>query len=831
MKNSILKTFIYCLCSSPISILLASYPTPYRGERIAQETPLQIIAKGKLLELDPFLGETKANQQTIIDKIKALDPDPAKNAVREYLMPSSQTLGQPHEYLIGDEETAAEDVYRRRAIEHFNKDVLPSIRNKYSPSSHLYGSRDREISKARQNYERELEDTISIMRLKNRAITVPAALQHQEQRIKSGQALSQSAPKDLSKFTLSIEEEADKGEGEKSNKQSKDEELDVHWSDRNALQCVYKKEIDEKNKHIVIDAEDKPETGKKIIDLNENITNAEIDQLYEDACLRKQKAFSSLMALVDENNHLAESFMSLLNFYNFPKGFKQDASQAHLYAQRSLNWLKEESAKGNYYAQTNLAVYYFYSMEVEKNEQEAVRLYSLAAEQGYARAQFSLGVLHIDGVDGTSVLKDELKAIKLMRRAANQKYHVAQYYLGLMYETLGFIQNKEVAIKWYQLAAEQGNIDAQISLGRNYAKGTESEKNEELACYWWKQAADANNAEAQIYLGDMYANGKGVNKNKQEAFRLYYLAAEQGNLRAHHHIGDAYRNGHGVIKDEYEAAKWYQHAANEGYLPSQSQLALWYKYGIGVPKNETKALYWEHLAAEEGYKLSQTRLALRYYHGEGVNKNVQEAVKWFRRAADQRDEEAQWWLGCLYMSGESVQKNVQEAIKLFKKAAISGYNEAQFSLGWLYESEPLFKSEEESLKWYELAAANGHQASQFKCGVFYYKNKNGLEAVKWFRCVIDHEKSDGLQQLAQEFLGRLYACDVGSPRNDGEAYATYKVAAEGGDLRAQYILGMMYAYGQQIPQDTLRAVRFLQAAANQGHTEAEIVLNILLSKM
>ena len=178
---------------------------PYLNERIAQKTPLQALAQQRLVELDPFLGETKANQQNIIDRIRGLDKDPAKTAIREYLNPASQTLGQAHEDLIGAEERAAEDVYRRRGMEHLQEDVLPKIRNKYSPISHIHGGRDKELTRAVRNYGREIEDSLAGMRLKNRAITVPAALQHRDQQTRSGQALANASISDAQHSMAAIE--------------------------------------------------------------------------------------------------------------------------------------------------------------------------------------------------------------------------------------------------------------------------------------------------------------------------------------------------------------------------------------------------------------------------------------------------------------------------------------------------------------------------------------------------------------------------------------------------------------------------------------------------
>ena len=52
------------------------------------------------------------------------------------------------------------------------------------------------------------------------------------------------------------------------------------------------------------------------------------------------------------------------------------------------------------------------------------------------------------------------------------------------------------------------------------------------AVKWYKLAADQGNEEAQYKLGNCYYNGNGVDKNIEEAVKWYKLAAEQGHAKA-----------------------------------------------------------------------------------------------------------------------------------------------------------------------------------------------------------------------------------------------------------------------------------------------------------
>ena len=99
-----------------------------------------------------------------------------------------------------------------------------------------------------------------------------------------------------------------------------------------------------------------------------------------------------------------------------------------------------------------------------KNYTEAVRLYRIAAEQGYADAQCNLGYCYERGL---GVEKDPKEAVKWYRKAAEQGFARAQYNLGLCYEYgTGVEKNPTEAVKWYRKAAEQGYERAKSALQR-----------------------------------------------------------------------------------------------------------------------------------------------------------------------------------------------------------------------------------------------------------------------------------------------------------------------------------------------------------------------------
>ena len=110
---------------------------------------------------------------------------------------------------------------------------------------------------------------------------------------------------------------------------------------------------------------------------------------------------------------------------------------------------------------------------------------------------------------------------------------MAQMKLGNIYVTgakdIGFQQDYTQAAKWFRLAAEQGNVDAQYNLGTMYSNGQGVPQDYAQAVKWLRLAAEQGDASAQNSLGLMYGKGEGVPEDYVQAHKWFNLAAAQGN--------------------------------------------------------------------------------------------------------------------------------------------------------------------------------------------------------------------------------------------------------------------------------------------------------------
>jgi len=173
--------------------------------------------------------------------------------------------------------------------------------------------------------------------------------------------------------------------------------------------------------------------------------------------------------------------------------------------------------------------------------------------------------------------------------------------------------------------AEQGDADAQYSLGMYYYCNSRNPSEEEIerqkeSAKWMRKAAEQGHGMAQYTLGSIYSHGMGVAKDATEAAKWFRKAAENESTREEHRItaqgllGSWYYHGHGVPKDKAESVKWYRKAADPNNVNGQ-------------PRAQ-----------------AQLELGKRYYKGEGVAEDRMEAIKWLRLAKESGEQIGYLWI-------------------------------------------------------------------------------------------------------------------------------------------------------------------------------------------
>ncbi len=84
--------------------------------------------------------------------------------------------------------------------------------------------------------------------------------------------------------------------------------------------------------------------------------------------------------------------------------------------------------------------------------------------------------------------------------------------------------NYKTALKVWLPAAEEGDAEAQNTVGEIFEQGLGTEPNFEVAALWYQRAAEQGHKGAQFNLGTLYEMGKGVPQDKQTALNWYRAA-------------------------------------------------------------------------------------------------------------------------------------------------------------------------------------------------------------------------------------------------------------------------------------------------------------------
>ena len=111
------------------------------------------------------------------------------------------------------------------------------------------------------------------------------------------------------------------------------------------------------------------------------------------------------------------------------------------------------------------------------------------------------------------------------RKAATQGYARAEFNLGVAYDNgQGVPQNYTKAVYWYRKAATQGYARAENNLGVAYNKGRGVPQNYQKAMFWYKKAANQGSAKAEYDIAHFYRFGLSVSRNYVDAYMWYSLA-------------------------------------------------------------------------------------------------------------------------------------------------------------------------------------------------------------------------------------------------------------------------------------------------------------------
>lgn len=261
----------------------------------------------------------------------------------------------------------------------------------------------------------------------------------------------------------------------------------------------------------------------------------------------------------------------------------------------TLEQMISKANQGDSDSQFKLGYSYFYGKNVSEDHTKAAYYFLKASEHNHCTAQYYLARMFLDG-DG--VQKDTNKAITILKKISKIDYLSDFYKSNIVINSkdyLRILHNNDIltfndfeeAVIYYENAAEQGDITAQLNLGIMHQKGWHYQCNLEESAKWFNKALnsiDKDKNKTPSYLGEIMsdlAQDFAFENNYEQSLFFYTLAAEQGYSIAQYALGSIYYNGDcGITRDRKKAIKYLKMAAEQGH-----------KYAIELLKDDKNLLY------------------------------------------------------------------------------------------------------------------------------------------------------------------------------------------------------------------------------------------------
>lgn len=231
-----------------------------------------------------------------------------------------------------------------------------------------------------------------------------------------------------------------------------------------------------------------------------------------------------------------------------------------------------------------------------KNSLIAMRWFAVA---GDVESQSAMGDLFAKGIYEPHNLETAVYWYELAAKYGNL---YAQYLMGICYQQgwLGKV-DADRAYEYFSLA----NMNDDKARGQRQIAQFFGDKDSAMydlaeSFRWYEYAAQNGDVDAQLKLADWYYHGDGVAKDIMKALKWYGKAAAQSDPYAQYSVALIYLHGDKDIPIDYtQAVEWLQKAAHQGFSAAQYTLGRLYYTGRGVVHSNVLAYAWLKLASKQ----------------------------------------------------------------------------------------------------------------------------------------------------------------------------------------------------------------------------------------
>lgn len=213
---------------------------------------------------------------------------------------------------------------------------------------------------------------------------------------------------------------------------------------------------------------------------------------------------------------LADASYTYASLLNIGKGVTKDHKAA-------AEIFKTLARDGNPHATFNLAGMHLSGNGVDQSTSKAIGLYDVCGNMGISRGYNAIGLIYFDGKHRG---QDFAEAVKWFQKGADECEHCNMSLAHMYTYGKGVEENHEQALRHNLKASDGGLVQAQYNVAHAYFTGKGVEKADlELAAHYYELAARQGFLLAQINIGNMLRTGYGVPQDLEKAKFYYGLSA------------------------------------------------------------------------------------------------------------------------------------------------------------------------------------------------------------------------------------------------------------------------------------------------------------------
>jgi uncharacterized protein len=417
------------------------------------------------------------------------------------------------------------------------------------------------------------------------------------------------------------------------------------------------------------------------------------------------------------------------------------------------------------------------------------------------------------------------EGVKTINELADKGDRDAQYAMGLLSQQSNQQGGVEQAMKYYELAAKQGQLQAMNNYGFILASSSRDQAKAKEGLDWIKKASDAGLNPARRNMARIVLNGMGGDKpDAAAALKLLQAAAAEKDSQAIFELSQFYMGQGGKEnQDDQKGLELLNQAAdlgNAGALDTLGSLLLQGgKVGTIEVKADPKAAIEKFTKlAEQNSPVGLRKMGGVYESGiAGVEKSFPKALESYSRAAQANDSLAQFRLATMYDTGVDLDPkddkielpaNAAAALNLFRAASQNNLPIASYYVGLYYElGRTVDKDLTKAFTYFQQAAQAGVPAGMQKVGVYYLNGagtlKDPIAASGWFARAASAGLPDG--HLSYGIIteqGLAPQSDKGSPffaaADSYLAAADAPAATDAVRMEAFIRLGSLYFRGAMV---------------------------------